>query len=85
LASFIILRILFTKEEEKTPEEVATVKHKSDFKPVGFIITHFSGSGFNNQLHQILNGLAIANALNRTYCLSPFLRRKSDESNAKTN
>ena len=50
----------------------------------GFVVTHFSGSGFNNQVHQILNGMAIAKALNRTYCLSPFLRRKSDETNAET-
>lgn len=46
----------------------------------GYIIPHFSGSGFNNQVQQILNSVAIARSLNRTYCLAPFLRRTSDES-----
>jgi len=45
----------------------------------GFVVTHFSGSGFNNQIHQVLNSVAVARALNRTYCLPPFLRRKSDQ------
>ena len=48
------------------------------------MVTHFSGSGFNNQIHQFLNGLAVARALNRTYCLAPFVRRKSDEIDSKT-
>lgn len=49
-----------------------------------FLVSHFSGSGFNNQIQQILNSIAIASILNRTYCLSPFLRRKSDEIGSKT-
>ena len=49
-----------------------------------YVVTHFSGSGFNNQLHQVLNAVSISKALNRTFCLSPFLRRKSDETGGKS-
>jgi len=50
----------------------------------GYVITHFSGSGFNNQIHQVLNGIAISKSLGRTYCIPPFVRRKSDEVNSLT-
>lgn len=52
------------------------------YEPDGFIITHFSGSGFNNQVQQVLNGIALAISLKRTYCLPSFVRRKSDEVNS---
>lgn len=59
----------------------STETYKQSYTSKGFIITHFSGSGFNNQIHQFLNGIAISRSLNRTYCIPPFVRRKSDEMN----
>ena len=62
---------------------IVNVPETRSYNSSGYIITHFSGSGFNNQIHQILNGVAFARALNRTYCLPPFVRRKSDEINSR--
>jgi len=62
---------------------IVDVPETQSYKSSGYVITHFSGSGFNNQIHQILNGVAFARALNRTYCLPPFVRRKSDEINSR--
>ncbi|CAL6329269.1 unnamed protein product [Bathycoccus prasinos] len=59
-----------------------TESYIREYTSRGFVITHFSGSGFNNQIHQVLNGIAISKSLNRTYCLPPFVRRKSDEINS---
>jgi len=56
--------------------------YAQEYTSKGFVITHFSGSGFNNQIHQVLNGIAVSKSLNRTYCIPPFVRRKSDEINS---
>ena len=77
----IFVTLLYNNFRNNTP---ANVRYEQEmYESRGHLLVHFTGSGFNNQVHQVLNGIAIAKLLNYTYCMVPFVRRKSDEINSQ--
>lgn len=48
-------------------------------KEGGYIVVHYTGSGLNNQVMQLLNGMFLARQSARALCLMPFVRRRSEK------